>query len=160
MKICAAALFVVLLIALPLLSQKPHQRGATAKSSAALVKRGEYLVNNVGLCADCHSPRNEKGEYVRNKWLMGSPLFFKPTVPMPAWAEVAPRIAGLPGWSDEQAVRFLTSGVGPNGSPARIPMPPFRFSREDAEAVTAYLKLLGTQTASADQRGNTKQPKE
>jgi mono/diheme cytochrome c family protein len=123
--------------------------GAMAQSSpvskapaAAQVARGRYLVERTGMCADCHTPMNQKGEPIKERHLGGAPLMFKPTVPVPGWAEVAPPIAGLPGFTDEQAVRFLTTGIGSNGKPAGPPMPAFRFNKQDATAIVAYLRSL------------------
>jgi mono/diheme cytochrome c family protein len=110
---------------------------------AQKIARGKYLVENVGMCADCHSPRNERGEFDRARWLQGSPLDIAPTIPMPAWASASKPIAGLPSLSETEAAKFLETGVLPNGQQPRPPMPPYRFSREDAEAVAAYLKSLG-----------------
>lgn len=111
------------------------------------VERGRYLVHNVGLCIDCHSPRDEQGAFVEGKHLTGSPLPFAPTVAMP-WAQVAPPIAGLPvGFTKEDTVRFLMTGERPNGRPAPLPpMPPYRFDRDDAEAVASYLQSLAVGT--------------
>lgn len=106
------------------------------------IQRGKYLVERVGMCADCHSPRNEKGQFVSEQWLLGAPLGFAPTVPMPAWAPVAPPIAGLDSMTDAEAVGFFTSGARPDGSHARPPMPEYRFDQADAEALVAYLKSL------------------
>ncbi len=106
-----------------------------------LVARGRYLVEQVGLCADCHTPRNEKGAFLKDLWLMGSALAMQPTVPMP-WAPAAPPIAGLPSMTADQAVAFLQTGKRPDGSEPRPPMPPYRFSPDDASAVVAYLKSL------------------
>jgi mono/diheme cytochrome c family protein len=118
----------------------PGMSAETGES--ANLKRGKYLVEQVGMCADCHSPRNEKGEFVRERWLQGSPLHFKPLNPMP-FAVVAPPIAGLPGYAkDEQAIKFLVSGVTASGKPTLPPMPQYRFSTEDATAVVAYLRSL------------------
>jgi len=110
---------------------------------AALVARGRYLVENVGLCADCHSPRSQTGAFVPGMELKGAPLVFAPTVPMPAWAGVAPAIAGLPTMNEEEAAKFLHTGMRPNGTVPLPPMPSFRFSEADAAAVAAYLKSLG-----------------
>ena len=104
--------------------------------------RGKYLVENVGLCGDCHSQRDEKGQIPAGKHLMGAALPFAPTVPMPVWAPMAPRIAGLPTLSVAQAEEYLTTGEGRPAGPTRPPMPPYRFSPEDAKAVVAYLKSL------------------
>ena len=112
-----------------------------ASEHGLLVERGRYLVNNVGLCADCHTPRNERGEYIQELWLEGAALPFAPTVPMP-WAPAAPPIAGLSAMTDEQAMTFLTTGVRPNGTRPLPPMPEFRFSENDAKAVLAYLRTL------------------
>jgi mono/diheme cytochrome c family protein len=57
---------------------------AQTSDRTELIARGRYLVDNVVGCADCHSPRNERGEFIKEKWLMGSPLAFALTVPMPA----------------------------------------------------------------------------
>ncbi len=113
-------------------------------SDKPLVKRGEYIVHGVGLCVDCHSPRGERGEFVAGRHLTGSPIPFAPTIPMPAWATTAPSIAGLPpGWDEEAMVRFLMTGERPNNMPStRPPMPPYRMSRDDAEAVAAYVHSL------------------
>jgi mono/diheme cytochrome c family protein len=114
----------------------------TAPAPAALLERGRYLVEGVGLCADCHTPRNEKGEFVTAHWLRGAPIGFAPAMPMP-WAPVAPPIAGLPSMTAEQAVAFLMQGKRPDGTMPRPPMPPYRLNEEDARAMVAYLKSIG-----------------
>jgi mono/diheme cytochrome c family protein len=106
------------------------------------IVHGEYLVKNVSKCGDCHTPMNDHGEPVSEKWLQGSAVGFKPLGPVPAWAPVAPGIAGLPKLTTKQSVDMLMTGVGPNGQPLRPPMPQFHMNRADAEAVTAYLKSL------------------
>jgi mono/diheme cytochrome c family protein len=100
--------------------------GAVTTSVAAggkqqQIARGEYLVKGVGQCADCHTPFSDKGEPVMDKWLQGSKLTFAPTIPMLVWADTSPNIAGLAGWDDQQAVKFLMTGIAPNGQPARPP---------------------------------------
>lgn len=114
--------------------------GGKAKGSVA---RGKYLVEQVAMCADCHSPRGPKGEFIRERWLQGAPLDFKNTVPMPKWSEVAPPLAGLPGWSEAEIVTLLTTGKDQKGEFPDPPMPAYRMSREDASAVAAYLASLG-----------------
>jgi mono/diheme cytochrome c family protein len=115
---------------------------AGAESSAATIERGRYLVQQVGLCGDCHTPRNEKGEPIPDQALQGASTIFKPLQPVPNWAEYTPALAGFPGFSDDQALTFLTTGKDTAGQLAAPPMPQYRFSREDAAAVLAYLKSL------------------
>ena len=66
---------------------------------------------------------------------------FKPLMEMP-WAAAAPGIAGLPGYTDEQAVAFLMTGVRPNGTKCLPPMPEYRMSHAEAGDVAAYLRSL------------------
>jgi mono/diheme cytochrome c family protein len=105
------------------------------------VARGKYLVTQVGMCVDCHSPRDQKGQLIEEKALQGAPIMFNPAVEMP-WAGTAPPIAGLDGWTDAQAIKFLTTGVDKDGKQPRPPMPPYRFNKSDAADVTAYLRSL------------------
>ena len=106
------------------------------------IARGEYLVKAIGQCGDCHSPMNEKGEFIPGQWLKGKKLEFAPTIPMPVWADTSPNIAGLPGWDHEKAIQFFMTGLAPNGQPARPPMPQYKMNRADAEAVVVYLESL------------------
>ena len=106
-----------------------------------LVQRGKYLVVNVALCAACHTPRTDQGEYDRAQWLQGNLLDFKPDHPM-VFAAVAPPIAGMPGFNDVQALKFLETGIDLTGKTAMYPMPAYRFNHDDAQAVLAYLRSL------------------
>jgi Cytochrome C oxidase, cbb3-type, subunit III len=111
---------------------------AAAQSAA----RGQYIVERVGMCADCHTPRDEKGELIHSKALQGFEIGSRPIHPRP-WADYAPPIAGLPAhFSPEQMVKFLETGIRPDGSVPRPPMPPYRLSHEDAQSVTAWLNSL------------------
>ena len=126
-----------------------HSEGlATGPASVAtdIVARGRYLVMRSGLCIDCHSPRTEKGEFIESQHLTGAPIPFQPTVPMP-WVPAAPRLAGLPtGFTEADLVHFLMTGERPHGRPPALPpMPPYRFNREDAQAIAAFLRTLPAQ---------------
>jgi mono/diheme cytochrome c family protein len=116
--------------------------GKAPADKSAMVTHGEYLVKAIGQCGDCHTPMNEKGEFIQDKWLQGTKLTFAPTVPMPVWADTSVNIAGLPGWDHAQAVKFLMTGLAPNGQPARPPMPQYHMNKADAESVVAYLESL------------------
>jgi len=111
-------------------------------ASKQQIARGEYLVKVIGQCGECHTPMNEKGEYVPGKWLQGTKLTFASTVPVPNWADASPNIAGLEGWDHDKAIHFFMTGLAPNGQPARPPMPQYHMNRADAEAVVAYLESL------------------
>ena len=110
--------------------------------NAALVERGRYIVENVAMCELCHTPRDAQGNPDRTHWLLGGPAQLRPAYPAPTWAVVEPRIAGKPPGTDAEFVRLLTTGIARTGLPPNPPMPPFRMTRADAEAVLAYLKSL------------------
>lgn len=115
--------------------------GAAEPQAESRVTRDRYLGERVGMCADCHSPRNEKGGFIHERWLSNSPLGFAPGVPMP-WMPVAPPIAGLPTMTEPQAISFLQDGKRPDGTAPLPPVPEFRFNAEDARAVVVCLKSL------------------
>jgi mono/diheme cytochrome c family protein len=112
----------------------------------ATVAHGRYIVERVSMCFECHTPRDEDGTIQRENWLLGAPIPVQaPGFQGTDWAIRAPRIAGMPGYTEEEGVRLLTRGIDRTGNPLRPPMPPFRFSEADARAVVAYLKALETQ---------------
>ena len=125
---------------------------APPTAPALKIERGKYLVERVGMCRDCHTPHDERGEPIREKWLQGSPLSFKPIVPIPVWADKTPNLAGLPGWEDKEAVKFLMTGMAYNNLPGRPPMPQYRFNQEDASAIVAYLRSLAPVATSASRK--------
>jgi len=131
------------ILALGLVSIVAADQKTSSGTSSAKIARGKYLVENIGMCGDCHTPHDQKGEPVKEQWLKGTELPFKPAVPMPVWADKSVNIAGLPGWEHDAAVKFLMTGIAYNGLPARPPMPQYRYSQQDAEAIVAYLKSLG-----------------
>jgi Cytochrome c len=102
--------------------------------------RGRYLVERVAMCGECHSTRDQAGVIIPETRLHGGPLPIQ--VPWPAdWPLIVPRIAGLPGYSDAEALRLLTEGAMKRiGGQARAPMPRFRMTTEDAADVIAFLR--------------------
>ena len=80
----------------------------------------------------------------RNHWLEGAAVWLKPAEPRGNWPLQAPRIAGDPPGTDAEMVTLLTTGIWKNGGYLRSPMPQFRMTRQDAEAVVAYLKSLNS----------------
>jgi len=119
-----------------------NQPAQSSPPDNAQIQRGKYLVERVAMCAECHTARDEKGQYDRDHWLQGNILDYKPTSARP-FVPIAPPIAGLPSYaSDELAVKFFETGLTANGKPAQPPMPQFRLNHDDAVAVVAYLRSL------------------
>jgi cytochrome c553 len=117
------------------------QQAPAPLTGDALVQRGDYLVNSVVLCGDCHTPMTPQGPDITRR-LQGAPNITTPTIPIP-WATQVPAIAGIPEhYTEEQFIAFLQTGVRPDGSHPRPPMPPYRLNEEDARAVAAYIATL------------------
>ena len=120
----------------------------TQLSGQALVERGDYLVNRVVLCGDCHTPRLPDMSSDEAHKLQGGAL--PPSGPPEVFATYAPPLAGGPAnFNEEQFIQFLQTGVRPDGSHPRPPMPPYRLNEEDARAVSAYIRSLPRGDASA-----------
>jgi len=135
-------LIIAIIVATMGIAAAHNTLAALNSGSKQQIAHGEYLVKGVAGCSDCHTPMNEKGEFVQKKWLRGTKLFFAPIAPIPNWADTSPNIAGLEGWNHEKAIQFFMTGLAPNGQPARPPMPQYHMNRADAEAVVAYLESL------------------
>jgi mono/diheme cytochrome c family protein len=106
------------------------------------IEHGRYMVEQVVMCAECHSTRDTEGNISPETRFMGGPIPVRPPWPND-WAVRAPRIAGLPGYTEELAVRLLTQGaLGRDNRQLRPPMPRFHMTPQDAADVVAYLKSL------------------
>jgi len=113
-------------------------KGGAGSGNQTLVERGRYIVESVAMCELCHTPRTENGVPDKGHWLGGGPTQLRASYP----AQIEPRIAGRPPGTDADFIKLLTTGIARTGMPPNPPMPPFRMTRPDAEAVLAYLKSL------------------
>lgn len=103
--------------------------------------RGAYLVNSLGHCAECHSPRNWLGGIKVAKRFAGGPN--------PEGEGWVPNITqkGLADWSESDFADFLKTGDLPNGdrtsgAMVRVIRNTSRLSDADRAAMAAYLKSL------------------
>jgi mono/diheme cytochrome c family protein len=127
-------------------AQAPGASPPLARDVAELrkgnVERGRYLVEQVAMCVECHSERDDSGTIIPGRKYLGGQI---PTGPAWArdWATRAPRNAGLPGYDDAAAVRLLMQGaVARDGRQLQPPMPRFRMTAEDAADVIAFMRSL------------------
>jgi mono/diheme cytochrome c family protein len=103
--------------------------------------RGAYLINSLGHCAECHSPRNFLGGIVAEQRFAGGPD--------PEGKGWVPNITqkGLSDWTEKDIGYFLETGqtldgdtIG--GSMARVIKNTSLLSAEDRAAMAVYLKSL------------------
>lgn len=120
----------------------PAQKPANQAAQEGLASRGQYLVDNIGMCSECHTPRDDEGNLDKRRYLQGAPIWIMPVHPMTNWAMRAPAIAGLEGFTDAQAQTVLEKGIGPNGLQIQPPMHVYHMNHADAQAVVAYLRSL------------------
>jgi len=139
------ALSMLVLTASPLQSQRPATAPSIRPTAVTTLPRGNaehgrYLVEHVAMCIECHSSRDARGTILESERFLGAPIPFAPPWPND-WAMRAPRNRGLPGYTDDLALRLLTQGgIGRNGEQLRPPMPRFRMSVQDAADVIAYMR--------------------
>jgi mono/diheme cytochrome c family protein len=113
---------------------------ARTEVRAANLEHGQYLVEHVAMCIECHSPRDDDGRIIPGREFTGAAI---PLTPPAGWAMRAPRNRGLLGYDDEQAMRLLTQGaIGRSGEQLKLPMPRFRMTQEDAADVIAFMRSL------------------
>jgi len=138
----------LLLASVSLVRASANAASATAPATivvqgiAGNVEHGRYLVENVAMCVECHSDRDDAGNIIEATKFHGGPVPVRPPWPND-WAIRAPRNAGLPGYDDAQAMRLLTEGaIGRDGRQLRPPMPRFHMSKQDAADVIAFMRSL------------------
>ena len=109
---------------------------------AGNLEHGRYLVERVVMCYECHSTRDAAGNIVPGTRFNGGAVPVRPPWAND-WPTQFPRISGLPGYSDAEAMRLLTQGaIKRDGTQLRYPMPRFRMTPQDAADVIAYLRSL------------------
>jgi mono/diheme cytochrome c family protein len=140
-RITPAAAGAAFVLAGAAVAQSPAAQPATDHGGGS-VEHGRYLVHDVAMCVECHSPRDDQGNIIQSQEFMGGPIPFRPPWPND-WAMIAPRNKGLPGYDDALAMRLLTEGaIGRDGKQLRPPMPRFHMSKQDAADVIAYMRSL------------------
>ena len=146
-RLCALSSLLFLTVVSLSGQQKPAASPTGAPQAAASratgnLEHGRYLVEQVVMCYECHSSRDPQGTIIPGTKFKGGPMPVRPTW-SGDWPIQIPRIAGLPGYDDDAAMRLLTQGaIRWDGKQLRPPMPKFRMSPQDAADVIAYLRSL------------------
>ena len=144
-SLSTAIALALILDAVAFTQDSKPQRQSKPAGAATDVARGKYLVKDVAVCGQCHTPRDRNGNLDRTRWLQGASVPYLPARPDMDWPINAPRIGGTPPANDADMIKLLTTGIWTNGNRLRLPMPQFRMDRSDAEAVVAYLKSVTPQ---------------
>jgi mono/diheme cytochrome c family protein len=105
-------------------------------------KRGEYLVNGLGHCAACHTPKDVLFGDRKDQPLAGGVVdnWFAANL-------TGGKVDGLGSWRHDDVVEFLATGVNRHATAAgsmleKVTSSTSRMSDADREAIATYLKSL------------------
>jgi mono/diheme cytochrome c family protein len=130
-SISLVSLCLVMVLTLPAWAQTP-------------LERGRYLIEVLGACGNCHTPKGPQGD-VPGKHLAGG---FRVDDTFGTW--ITPNITpdpatGIGRWTDAEIIRVIREGKRPDGRTLGPPMP-FdlyrRLSDGDVKAMVAYLRTV------------------
>lgn len=114
-------------------------------SADAMVQRGQYLVEHVTACADCHTPRGENGAFDQTRLLAGVECLAGNAPVCLSSANLTNHETGLKNRSDQEVKDMFTRGERPDGT-ALHPFMPYwvlgNMSTADADAIVAYLRTV------------------
>jgi mono/diheme cytochrome c family protein len=107
-------------------------------------EHGDYLINGIVACGNCHTPQGPDGP------LPGMELAGGLVIEEPELTVVTPNITqdletGIGGWSDQEIITAIREGRRPDGSIIGPPMPINLYramSDGDVEALVAYLRAV------------------
>lgn len=108
---------------------------------SAVVNRGSYLVQALGHCGECHTPRNSLGGPKKGRYLAGAKLGEDTTA-----QNLTP--TRLKKWSDGELRDILSSGLYPDGDVLGETMGEVvrnttsQLTKDDLDALIAYLRSL------------------
>ena len=120
----------------------------TVAAAEDLRARGAYLVNTVGACGNCHTPRNASGQVMADRALAGGFSFdtHDPGIGVVTVPNITPdKETGIGEWSATQIIEAMRNGKRPDGTLIGPPMPIALYrelSDRDASAIAAYLLSL------------------
>jgi mono/diheme cytochrome c family protein len=115
-------------------------------SAQTPIERGNYLVNGVLTCGNCHTPRGPGGAFAMDKQLSGGPREWDTPTYKVRGANITPdRETGIGSWTEAQVKKALVDGVRPDGTQL-APIMPYGyykvFTAGDLDAVVAYLRSV------------------
>lgn len=120
--------------------------GGSRAADEPNVGRGKYLVNHIGTCGECHTPRTPAGAPDPKKYLSGVECLVKGDAGgCLNSANLTNDDTGLKKYTDVQIKKMFMEGKRPDGRNLHPTMPYWVFhnmTNEDADAVVAYLRTV------------------
>jgi mono/diheme cytochrome c family protein len=116
----------------------------TANAQSDLVKRGDYLVNTILTCGNCHTPKGPNGD-IMDKAFSGGLSWDEPPFKVTAPNITQDKETGIGKWSAADIRKLLRNGVKPNGTPIATIMPTGFYeiiTKKDMNAIVAYVRTI------------------
>ena len=116
----------------------------SAQAQSDLVRRGDYLVNTIMTCGNCHTPKGPTGD-IMDKAFSGGLSWDEPPFKVTAPNITQDKDTGIGSWTDAQTKHLLRTGLRPNGTPIASVMPVGFYgiiTDRDMDAIVAYLRTL------------------
>jgi mono/diheme cytochrome c family protein len=113
-----------------------------ASGEAAESSRGQYLVEALAACDNCHTPRGPNGYDLSARFSGGSQTFTDKDYVVRGSNISSDRETGVGDWSDDALRAAIVAGVGRDGQLAP-PMPSDSYralTQRDLDAIIAYLR--------------------
>jgi mono/diheme cytochrome c family protein len=121
----------------------------SGEDPAAIVARGKYIVDVVAACQDCHTPRNEAGAPIAERYLAGAECFAElENGSCLNTKNLTNHETGLLNRTDDEIKRMIRDGIRPavTGDEPLSPVMPYyvfhNMSEADLNAVVAYLRSV------------------
>lgn len=130
-------------------TETPKQNEDSIKK---VIERGDYLVNHVAICLDCHSKRDQTKyslPIIPGTEGGGGELFDSKTDQVPGelyGRNITPDIeTGIGSWTDAEIIKALTLGISKNGD-TLFPLMPYvnynKMAKQDLLSIVAYIRTL------------------
>jgi mono/diheme cytochrome c family protein len=116
----------------------------SANAQSDLVKRGDYLVNGILTCGNCHSPKGPPAA-IAGKDFSGGLSWDEPPFKVTAPNITPDKETGIGTWTDAQIKTLMRTGIRPNDVHVAMIMPTGFYhvmTDPDLDAVVAYLRTL------------------
>ncbi len=116
----------------------------SARANTDLVKRGDYLVNGILTCGNCHTPKGPSGD-IAEKAFSGGLSWDEPPFKVTAPNITQDKETGIGDYTDAELKEVLRKGIKRNGVPVAMVMPSGFYeimTDRDLDAVIAYLRTI------------------
>ena len=116
----------------------------SANAQSDLVKRGDYLVNGILTCGNCHSPKGPPAA-IAGKDFSGGLSWDEPPFKVTAPNITQDKETGIGSYTDAELKQVMRKGIKKNGVPVAMVMPSGFYeimTDRDLDAIITYLRTI------------------